>query len=294
MASAPTSIAYLNGRFLPLAEVAISPLDRGFLFADGIYEVIPVYHNHPFRLAQHMARLFNGLAAIRLGLNTDRADIESLLRELIARNGGGHLALYLQITRGAPPTRDHGFPIATPPTVFAMCNPLKPIPEQALRNGISAITTNDIRWSNCHLKTIALLPNVLARQQALERGADDAVLVRDGYLTETAAANLFVIRDGVIHTPIKDHRILPGITRDLILELAAANGIPCSETNLPADVLETADEVWISSSTKEIVSVTKIDGRSIGDSRPGPLWRRITDLFQDYKRQVCPPSNEPS
>ena len=291
MVSAP-SIAYLNGRFLPLPETAVSPLDRGFLFADGVYEVIPVYHNYPFRLSQHITRLFTSLAAIRLDMSADRNEIERILRELIARNGGGNLALYLQITRGASPIRDHGFPKAVSPTVFAMCNPLKPMAENIHRNGISAITTPDIRWSNCHLKTIALLPSVLARQQALEQGADDALLVRDGYLTEASAANLFIIKDSVIHTPIKDHRILPGITRDLLLELAAANGIPCAETNLPVEGLNSADEVWISSSTKEIVPVTKIDGRPVGSGSPGSLWRRINELLQDYKRAACLTTSE--
>ncbi|MDQ2694708.1 MAG: D-amino acid aminotransferase [Pseudomonadota bacterium] len=285
----PPAIAYLNGAFPPLAEAQISPLDRGFLFADGVYEVIPVYHGRLFRLAGHLARLDNGLAALRLDPGLDHAGWTRLLEELVARNGGGHLAIYLQITRGAAAPRDHAFPAVPRPTVFAMCSPLKPLPEAVRREGLSAVTLDDIRWSACHLKTIALLPNVLARQQALDRGADDAILVRDGILTEAAAGNLFLVRGGALLTPLKDHRILPGITRDLILELAGANAIPFHEEDLPAAVLEDAGEVWITSSTKEILPVTRIDGRPVGDGRPGPLWRRLTELFQAYKQEVCPP-----
>lgn len=283
------STAYLNGRFLPLDEVGVSPLDRGFLFADGLYEVIPVYNGHPLRLAEHLARLDHGLAALRIELGAARAGLESVLRELLARNGGGNLSLYLQITRGPARPRDHAFPAEPRPTVFGMCSPLKPVAETVSRDGIDVVTLPDIRWKSCHLKTIALLPNVLVRQQALDRGATDALLVRDGLLTEASAANVFVIRDGVVCTPIKDYRILPGITRDLVLELAAAEDIPCREEDLPACALPSAGEVWMTSSTREIVPITRVDGRRVGDGRPGPLWRRLMVLLQDYKRRVCPP-----
>lgn len=285
-----TAIAYLNGEFLPLAEVSISPLDRGFLFADGIYEVIPVYHGRLFRLAEHLRRLQGSLAAIQVHSGLERDDWETLLTGLVERNGGGQLAIYLQVTRGAPPLRDHNFPAAgTPATIFAMATPLKPLPESLYQQGISAITCADIRWGACHIKSIALLANVLARQQAVAQGATDAILVRDGYLTEAAASNVFLVCAGALLTPRKDRRILPGITRELILELATANAIPCEEQDLPATRLAEADEIWLSSSTKEIIPVTTLDGRPVGAGVPGPLWRRMTALYQDYKQIACPP-----
>lgn len=286
-----SAIAYLNGTFLPLAEVSISPLDRGFLFADGVYEVIPVYHGHSFRLTEHLQRLTNSLAAIQLECGLERSDWDAVLTELVVRNGGGNLVIYLQITRGAPAIRDHNFPEAgTPPTVFVMASPLKPLPEAPYRNGISVITCADIRWSACHIKSIALLANVLIRQQALAQGVDDAILVRDGYVTEAVASNVFLVCQGLLLTPRKDHRILPGITRDLILELAAANGILFEEKDLPALRLTEADEIWLSGSTKEIIPVTRLDGLPVGNGVPGPLWHRLMALYQDYKQSVCPPA----
>ncbi len=283
------SIAYLNGVFLPLAEVRISPLDRGFLLADGVYEVIPVYHGRLFRLAGHVQRLAASLAAIDLHSGLEAAGWETLLTELVTRNGGGDLAVYLQVTRGAPALRDHNFPPPdTAPTVFVMATPLKPLPDSIYRLGIGAITCPDIRWGACHIKSIALLANVLARQQAVRQGAADAILVRDGYLTEGSASNVFLVRDGVLLTAVKDWRILPGITRELVLELAAAAGIPCEERDLPAALLAGADEIWLTSSTKEIIPVTTLDGQPVGSGAPGPLWRRITTLYQAYKQATCP------
>ena len=282
------SSAYLNGAFLPLKQVSISPLDRGFLFADGIYEVIPVYNGQLFRLQEHLNRLQNGLKAIDLKPGLSAEDWQGLLMELVKRNGGGNLAAYLQVTRGAPAIRDHGFPPpSTEPTVFAMVTALTPYSETVYRKGIAVITLEDIRWGACHIKSIALLPNVLARQQALRRDATDAILVRDGLLTEGSASNLFVVKDGILHTPLSDQRILPGITRTLILELATANSIPYREENLPLAKLETADEAWLTSSTKEIVPIANVDGRPMGTEAPGPLWRQMVALLQAYKHKVC-------
>lgn len=286
----PTSpVAYLNGQFQPLDEVRISPLDRGFLYADGIYEMIPVYNGRCFRLTEHLQRLNGCLTAIRLDADMGQDQWEALISQLIAHNGGGDLAVYLQVTRGTAPNRDHGFPASVRPTVFAMANPLKPMPEAVRREGVAAIIRDDIRWGACHLKTIALLANVLARQEALDHGATETILVRECYLTEGAASNLFLVRDEVILTPRKDHRILPGITRDLVLELATANGVSYQEQDLPASALETADEVWFTSSTKEILPVTRIEDRPVGKGIPGPLWRYLMELYQAYKREVCPP-----
>lgn len=285
------SIAHLNGAFLPLAEVCISPLDRGFLFADGVYEVIPVYHGRLFRLAEHLQRLANSLAGIRLDAGLDRASWAALLEELVARNGDGDQAIYLQITRGVPTNRDHGFPAGnTRPTIFAMASPLKPVPATTLRQGIAAVTLPDIRWGACHIKSIALLANVLARQQALDQGVDDAILVRDGLLIEGSASNLFLVQGDVLLTPPKDQRILPGITRDLILELATTNGIAYREEDISSEALGMASEVWLTSSTKEILPVTRVNGRPVGTGVPGPCWRRLIALYQGYKHTVCPPA----
>ncbi len=286
------AIAYLNGEYLPLAQVRISPLDRGFLFADGVYETIPAYNGRLFRLMEHLQRLHNSLTAIGVENNLSYAEWSALLNELVVRNGGSNLSLYLQITRGATECRDHGFPSSTPPTVFAMVSPLQPLPQALRRVGISVVTVNDVRWGACHIKSIALLANVLARQQAVERGAADAILVRDGRLTEGTASNVFVVRDGILLTPPKDQFILPGITRDLVLELAAANNMAYHEQYLSREVLTKADEVWLTSSTKEILPVTSVDGRSVGNGVPGPLWRRMTNLYQAYKCEVCQPVTE--
>lgn len=287
--SAGPAIAYYNGRFLPLSAVQISPLDRGFLFADGIYEVMPVYQGCFLRLADHLNRLDNGLAALKLDLGLDRNALIAVLNELVQLNGGGQLAVYLQVTRGAPTQRNHDFPIPpVPPTVLAIATPFSH--NAALyQHGWRAVTVADIRWGACHLKTIALLANVLARQQAVEQDADDAILVRDGLLTECAAGNLYLVRAGVIHTPCQDHRILPGITRAILLELLANAGIPYQERDISVAELPTADEVWASSSTKELVPITQINGHPVGTGTPGPLWQRVWQLYQTYKTQQCPP-----
>jgi D-alanine transaminase len=288
MNAATYSIAYLNGEFLSLDQVHISPLDRGFLFADGVYEVIPVYDGRPFGLAGHLRRLTQGLGAIRLDGRFSLSQWNGLLNQLVAHNGGGNLALYLQVTRGAAPVRDHNFPPSSiQPTVFAMATPLKPLPEIIYQKGIATVLVEDIRWGACHIKSVALLANVLARQQAVDQGASDAILVRNGILTEGSASNLFLVRDNTLLTPLKDHRILPGITRDIVLKLAADNGIAYREQDIPREALKTASEVWLTSSTKEIIPVTCVNGRTVGAGMPGPLWRRVMDLYQSHKREVC-------
>lgn len=279
-------IAYFNGEFKPLDQVHISPLDRGFLFADGVYEVIPAYSGQFFRLEDHLARLDRGLAAIGLDSGLGNDDWRGLLNELLARSGGGDRAVYLQVTRGAPEIRDHNFPTTpTRATVFAMANPLK----TSKPTGWSAATVEDIRWRNCHIKSIALLPNVLARQEGVAQGMNDVIMIRDDLLSECAAGNVYVIKDGTIHTPTRDNRILHGITMQVLLELAEGHGIPYREEDVPASTLQYADEVWVSSSTKELVPIVQIDGKPVGDGKPGPLWERLWQLYQNYKSELCPP-----
>jgi D-alanine transaminase len=282
---------YLNGTFEPLEEARISILDRGFLFGDGVYEVIPAYGGRLFRLEPHLERLQGSLDGIRLGNPLSREAWREVLEELLRRNRDpddprDDQSLYLQVTRGVAPKRDHAFPAQERPTVLAMSNPIPaPAPELAQR-GVSAIRLPDSRWQHCHLKTITLLANVLSRQQALDAGAGEAILVRDGLANEGAASNLFVVSAGVLRTPPKSAKLLPGITRDLVLELARQHDIPCREEDIPAADLDQADEIWLTSSTREILPVTDLDGKPVGAGQPGPLWQRMTRLYQDYKDAV--------
>lgn len=275
---------YLNGEFLAEDQAVISPLDRGFIFGDGIYEVIPVYNGHLFRLEEHLQRLDNSLAAVSIKNSHDHQGWQDLLETLIQKNGGGNQSLYLQITRGVAP-RDHGFPKDIEPTIFAMSSALKPVPADDYDHGVSAITLEDIRWKNCHIKAIALLPNILLRQQALEAGASEAILVRDGNVTEGSASNLFIVSNGTIITPPKGPLLLPGVTRDLILELAQQANITIRESNISLDEIKSADEVWLSSSTKEILPVTRLDDVPVGHGKPGPIWHQMIAAYQDYKQR---------
>ncbi|MDE2196691.1 MAG: D-amino acid aminotransferase [Gammaproteobacteria bacterium] len=276
-------VAYLNGKFLPVAAARISPLDRGFLFADGVYEVIPVYAGRLFRPADHLRRLQSSLDGIRLQNPHDEAQWSMLLERLVRENGGGYQALYLQVTRGTDTGRDHAFPQKTPPTVFAMASALDELPAAIREHGVRAITLADIRWHRCDIKSVALLGHVLLRQTALEQHASEAILLRDGHATEGSASNLFIVDAGVIVTPPKSTDLLPGITRDLLLELAVSHGLAYRESRIPETQLHRAQEIWLSSSTREVYAVTELDGRGIGDGKPGPLWRCMYDYVQQYK-----------
>ena len=278
-------IVHLNGRNLPAEEACVPVLDRGFIFGDGVYEVIPVFGGHPFRLDEHLQRLENSLSEVRIPSPHTRGEWTALIRNLIDANSGGDQSLYLQVTRG-PAARDHALPEHPAPTVFAMSNPLRPPAPEILEQGIEAITLDDIRWSRCHIKAISLLPNILLRQTALDAGATEAILIRDGQATEGAASNLFAVLDGELRTPPKGPRLLPGITRDVILELAAANGIPHREADIRAEDLAHASEVWVTSSTREILPVTTLDGKAVGNGRPGPVFRRMYDLYQANKAKL--------
>ena len=276
------STAYLNGTFLPLDQAQVSVMDRGFLFGDGIYEVIPVYNGTLFRLAQHLGRLQNSLDGVRIGNPLSDTEWTEVLTELVARNADSKQAVYLQVTRGAAARRDHAFPADTRPTVFAMSTPAPAVSSIASEAGIKAITLPDIRWQKCDIKAITLLPNVLLRQQAIDAETAEAILIRNGYATEGAASNLFIVHNGVLVTPPKGPSLLPGITRDLVLELAAANGIPFREAGITEQALGQAEEIWVTSSTREISPVTHLNDSIVANGQPGPLWQRMIRLYQNY------------
>jgi D-alanine transaminase len=274
---------YLNGRFLPLEDAKISVLDRGFIYGDGVYEVVPVYAREPYRLSRHLARLQRSLDGIRLANPHTDAEWEAIIRELIARMSFADQGVYFQVTRGAA-KRDHAFPVDVTPTVFMMSNPLMlPSPKQVER-GVAVITGTDERWLHCDLKTISLLGNVLARQAAVDAGAVESVMFRDGHLTEASASNVLIVKDGIIVAPPKDNLILPGITYDATLELAREGALRAEIRPVSRDEALGADEMWLSSSTKEVLAVTTVDGKPFAGGRPGPVFRKIHALFQASKR----------
>jgi D-alanine transaminase len=277
---------YLNGEFLPADKAKVSVYDRGYLLGDGVYEVIPVYAGKAFLLSRHLQRLQNSLDGVRIeNPHSDEQWIQ-IIDELIANNNGGDQSLYLQVTRGVAP-RDHIFPIGVAPSVFMMSNPLQPVAESWKTEGIKAITTADIRWMRCDIKAITLLANSLMKQLAQDAGAQEALLIRDNYLTEGSASNAYAVIDGVVFTAPKDEKVLPGITRDLIIELAAQADMPLHERAVSESALRNADEIWISSSTKEVVPVTLLDGEIVGNGKPGPIWQQMHALFQQYKQEVA-------
>ena len=278
------SDVFLNGEFLAADQAKVSVFDRGFLLGDGVYEVIPVYDGQCFQLTGHLQRLQNSLDGVRMTNPYSNTEWQSVCEALVSRHGGGDKALYLQVTRGVAP-RDHVFPENTTPTVFAMCNPMQPVPEKYKQQGISAITVLDTRWQKCNIKAITLLPNSLLKQQAKDAGADEALLIRDGYLTEGSASNAYAVIDGVIYTAPKDEKVLPGITRDVVLAIAKKAGIPLMEEAVAESQLTTADELWVSSSTKEVLPITQLNGNKIGQGIPGPVWQRIDALYQQVKQK---------
>lgn len=292
--TAASPVCWLNGRFLPIEEASIPVLDRGFIFGDGVYEVIPVYGREPFRLDAHLARLARSLAAVRIANPHDTAAWTALVRELVARQDFADQSIYLQVTRGVA-KRDHAFPKDTPPTVFMMANPLVTPPAALVDNGVAAVSATDNRWLRCDVKATALLANVLLKQLAVDAGAAEAVLFRDGpdataprRLTEGSSSNIFVVRDGAIATPKRDHLVLPGITLDVVADLARAAGIPFSERDIDEAEVRAADELWLASSTREVLAITSLDGHPVGNGVPGPMYRRIIALFRQHRRESRP------
>jgi D-alanine transaminase len=285
--AAPLPVAWLDGAFLPLAEARISPLDRGFLFADSVYEVLPVYDGRPFLFVEHIARLERSLGEIRMRSPLARPEWAALLAELAARNGGGDMVLYVQVTRGTEEGRNHALNPALKPTVFLMASPLAPLEEAVRTHGVGAVTLPDQRWGRCDIKSTALLANVLAKSQAVDAGETEAILLAGGQLREGASSSVLVVRHGVVHAPPYGPEILPGTTRELALRLAARAGIatriaPVSETEL-----READEVLLSFATRGVLPVTRIDGKAVGGGRPGPVWQALAAGFDAYRREVA-------
>lgn len=277
-------IAYLNGSYLPLSEARIPVLDRGFLFGDGIYEVVPVYHGKPFRLAQHLQRLARSLSLVRIDSPMTPAGWNELIETLVQRHPQWpNQLIYLQITRGVAP-RDHAFPAHATPTVFAMSNPFTPPTLESIGNGLSAITLPDERWLHCDIKSISLLGNILARQAAVEADTAEALLFRDGFLTEGSSSNIWVVKDGeLLAPPTHDHLILEGIRYALLQELAQHHGIPFTCRRIHRDEVFAADELLLTAASKEVKPITRLDGRPIGQSVPGPVFRQLFAAYQTVK-----------
>ncbi len=281
------TIAYLNGEFLPLEEARISPMDRGFLFGDGIYEVIPSYDGKMVGFGPHIARMRDGLAAIEIKLDWDEDRWRRLCNDLIEKNGSGNLGIYLHVTRGADSKRHHAYPEGIEPTVFAYAFeiPPPPIPDREHIKPYTCATGHDMRWDRCNIKSISLLGNVMHFQQGHSKGDSEILLYNEkGELTECGACNAYIVKDGVVATPPLDYQILPGITRQLLLDVLRADGsIPVEERVVTMDEVRDADEIWISSSSKEIVPVVQLDGKPVGDGKPGPVWEKAAGLYSAGK-----------
>ena len=283
-------IAYLNGEFLPLSEAKVSVMDRGFLFGDGIYEVIPAFGGKPFRLEQHLKRLRNSLHEIYLEFNLSFSEWKQIFEELLIRNQPNTIqrdqSIYLQITRGPATERSHIFPKEVKPTVFAYSIPLNINDKVTLSKGAKAVTLPDQRWPRCNIKSITLLANLLASQQANQLGAREAILIRDGYVMEGASSNIFVVQQGCLLTPPLGPLILGWITRDLVLELADEHGVIYEETPISTAQLRKADEIWITSSTKDILPIILLDNQPVGKGKPGSLWQIMIDHYLHYRNQL--------
>jgi D-alanine transaminase len=275
--SATLATAYLNGTFLPIEQAAISPLDRGFLFGDAVYEVIPVRGKVPSLLDAHLTRLARNLAAIKISNPHSRAQWQALIEELASRNGGGNLAIYIQVSRGADSGRDHVFPEQLSPTVFAMANALGNMDYSA---GVKAITLPDDRWGRCDIKATALLANVLARQEASEAGAIDAILIKDGVVTEGSVSSVILVEGGELVRRPQGTAVLPGTTTDHVFDVARSSGYVCRDEVLAENRLAAADEIWLTGATKGVAPVVRLNDQAVGDGIPGPVWKKLIPHFE--------------
>ncbi|WP_419599797.1 D-amino acid aminotransferase [Thiolapillus sp.] len=290
-----SELIYLNGGFLPQEQAHVSVMDRGFLFGDGVYEVIPAYAGLPFRLKEHLQRLNASLEAIRMSPPLSDEQWWAVFGQLLAQRGNADQQIYLQVTRGAYGKRLHAIPEEVTPTVMAFATDLAVRDPDLVKQGMSVITLDDIRWERCNIKAITLLANILSQQQARDESAQEAILVRDGLANEGTASNLFIVKEGLIITPPKSQHLLPGITRDLVLELAREAGLPYAEASISVAELENAEEIWITSSTKEVMPVTRLNGRPVDNGHPGPIWEKMDALYGACKARLrlrnSPPDN---
>jgi len=278
-------IAHFNGELLPIDQVHISPLDRGFIFGDGVYEVIPVYDGAMLRGREHFERLQRSMDEIRLD-NPHTVDEWLKISEELLAHHPGNQSLYIQVTRGVPPKRDHVLPKGLKPTVFLMTYPLASPSREQVENGVKCITSPDFRWEKCNIKSTSLLGNVLARQLSADVGATETILFRDGMLTEASASNVFVVKNATVAAPPRDNLILLGITYDLLVKLANEGALKLEIRPISEAEVRSADEVWLTSSTKEVLAVTTLDGKPVGRGKPGELFKRMHALFQEHKARL--------
>lgn len=275
---------------MPVEEATVSVLDRGFLFGDGVYEVVPVFGSNMLRLSGHLERLQNSLNRISLSNPFDDGEWENIFTNLLEKNTGDDRAIYLQISRGVYKKRDLSIPsqsaigAAVAPTVFAMVLHVVPPDIEVTSAGIAVIKVDDFRWNACDIKSTSLVANVMLRQQATSASVDDAILIKNGLVTEGTASNVFVVKDDVLITPPTGLQLLPGITRDLVIEIAKKNSIIVEEREILSSELNTADEIWMTSSTREIAPVITLDGGQVGSGKAGPMWHKVMVLYQEYKQ----------
>lgn len=282
------SIVYLNGEYLPIEQAKVSVLDRGFLFSDSIYEVIPVFGGHCFGMKPHLERLKRSLDSIHLSLSISTSEWENILRELVQKNHFNQkdASIYIQVTRGAQPLRSHAIPQQFQPTIFAMCSPHQPKSIDEMKKGFKAITLEDRRRKDCYIKATALLPNILAHHQAELQGAIEAILIRDGHAIEATSSNLFIVKNGVLITPPLSQQILAGITRELILRLAKAHHIAFEERPILENELFEADEIWVTGSTKEICPIVILNNKPVGNGKIGSVWLKMVEWYQEEKEKL--------
>ena len=278
-------MVFLNGKYLPMEEATVPVLDRGFIFGDGVYELVPVYSRVAFRLDEHLARLERSLAETKIRNPYSRAQWRDIIYRLVDAQAYDDQGIYFQVTRGVA-KRDHSFPKDAVPTVFMMSNPLVTPPKEVVQKGAIAVSAQDNRWLRCDIKSISLIGNCLLRQLSAEAGAVETILFRDGKLTEASASNVFAVKRGVILSPAKSALILPGITYDVVLELARANGLPIELRDVAEAEVRGADEIWVTSSSKEVLPIVALDAAPIGDGRPGPVFARMYQLYQEFKQKV--------
>ncbi|HUQ11240.1 MAG TPA: D-amino acid aminotransferase [Steroidobacteraceae bacterium] len=285
----PLAICHLNGEYLPLREARISPLDRGFLYSDGCYEVTPVYGGRPFRFQQHHDRLTRSLREIRMADPLTHDEWRGVYRELLARNGAtaadGYI--YVQVTRGAEYGRNHAPLPDVPRTVFAFAAPWPEGRPGWRENGLPAVTAQDTRWARCDIKSVSLLANVLLRQLAVDEGASECILLRDGQLTDSSASSVHVVIGGELRTPPNSWQLLPGTTRGVIEEIAERAGVKWRSVAVSEAELRTAEEILLGAATREVQPVTSLDGKPVGQGKPGPVWRKIYDAYQAYKKEIA-------